>query len=71
MTIRISMNPADMDNYDVPSYYRGDFICTDCEAVRWSPHEGHYLDPHDEEVGRCIDCHVKNFAPCDSDRCCA
>ncbi len=48
-----------------------DFTCTDCGKGFYYPHEGHYLDPHNEEVGRCVDCHLKNFEPCDSERCCA
>ena len=67
----VSNDPKDMDNPDVPSVYRGDFICSDCEAMSWSPHEGMSLDPHNEEVARCADCHIKNFVPCESVRCCA
>jgi len=54
-----------------PNYIRGDFICTACERTFYSPHEGHFLDPHNEEVGRCIDCHLKNFKACADERCCA
>ena len=43
-----------------PNYLRGDFICTDCKRTFYSPHEGHFLDPDDEEAGRCVDCHLKN-----------
>ena len=69
--VPVSNNPKDMDNPDIPSSWRGDFICSDCEALSWAPHEGHYLDPHNEEVARCADCHIKNFVPCESVRCCA
>ena len=67
----VSNDPKDMDNPDVPSSHRGDFICTDCGALSWSPHEGLYLDPHNEEAGRCVDCHIKNFEVCASEMCCA
>jgi hypothetical protein len=48
-----------------------DFTCTDCGKAFYYPHEGLYLDPHDEMVGRCAGCHIKNFVKCDSERCCA
>ena len=54
-----------------PEVETPDFTCTDCGKGFYYPHEGHYLDPHDEMVGRCVDCHLKNFVPCDSERCCA
>ena len=54
-----------------PEVETPDFTCTDCGKGFYYPHEGHYLDPHDEMVGRCADCHIKNFEPCDSERCCA
>ena len=48
-----------------------DFTCSNCKRDFFRPHEGYFLDPHDEMVGRCIDCHVKNFKPCADERCCA
>ena len=62
---------ADLDAYWKQQESKPDFTCTDCGKGFYHPHEGHYLDPHDEMVGRCVDCHLKNFAPCDSERCCA
>ena len=48
-----------------------DFTCSNCKGDFFRPHEGYFLDPHDEMVGRCIDCHIKNFKPCSDERCCA
>jgi len=48
-----------------------DFTCTNCNGEFFIPHEGYFLDIHDEEVGRCIDCHIKNFKPCSDELCCA
>ena len=48
-----------------------DFTCSNCKRDFFRPHEGCFLDPHDEMVGRCIDCHIKNFKPCSDERCCA
>ena len=56
----------DTDNPNIP-----DFTCTDCDKGFYYPHEGHFLDPHNEEAGRCIDCHVNNFKACADERCCA
>ena len=50
---------------------RPDFTCSNCKRDFFRPHEGYFLDPHDEEVGRCVDCHIKNFKPCSDERCCA
>ena len=48
-----------------------DFTCSNCKRDFFRPHEGCFLDPHDEMVGRCVDCHIKNFKPCSDERCCA
>lgn len=48
-----------------------DFTCTNCNGEFFIPHEGYFLDIHDEMVGRCIDCHIKNFKPCSDELCCA
>ena len=48
-----------------------DFTCSNCKRDFFTPHEGYFLDPHDEMVGRCVDCHIKNFKPCSYERCCA
>ena len=48
-----------------------DFTCSNCKGDFFRPHEGYFLDPHDEMVGRCVDCHIKNFKPCSDERCCA
>ena len=65
------LEKGDLDAYWKQQESKPDFTCTDCGKGFYHPHEGHYLDPHDEMVGRCADCHIKNFEPCDSERCCA
>ncbi len=62
---------ADLDAYWKQQEGLPDFTCTNCKGEFFKPHEGYFLDIHDEMVGRCIDCHIKNFKPCDSERCCA
>ena len=62
---------ADLDAYWKQQEGKPDFTCTNCKGEFFRPHEGYFLDPHDEEVGRCVDCHIKNFKPCSDERCCA
>ena len=62
---------ADLDAYWKQQESKPDFTCTDCGKGFYYPHEGHYLDSHNEEVGRCVDCHLKNFKACADERCCA
>jgi|3_EtaG_2_1085321.scaffolds.fasta_scaffold233010_1 hypothetical protein len=54
-----------------PEVETPDFTCTDCGVNKYYPHEGKYLDIHNEDACRCVDCHLKHFVPCDSERCCA
>ena len=60
-----------LDAYWKQQEGKPDFTCSNCKSDFFTPHEGYFLDPHDEMVGRCIDCHIKHFVPCDSERCCA
>jgi len=62
---------ADNEAYFQQQVGKPDFTCTNCKSEFFTPHEGYFLDPHDEEVGRCIDCHIDNFKPCSDERCCA
>ncbi len=62
---------AALDAYWKERAAKPDFTCTNCRGEFFVPHEGCFLDIHDEMVVRCIDCHVKNFQPCTDERCCA
>ena len=61
----------DRDAYEADQANKPDFTCSNCKRDFFTPHEGYFLDPHDEMVGRCVDCHIKNFKPCNDERCCA
>jgi len=67
---RYMFDDAEIDAYWKEQESKPDFTCTDCGANAYYPHEGKYLDIHNEDACRCIDCHLKNFVPCDSERCC-
>jgi len=68
---RYMFDDAEIDAYWKEQESKPDFTCTNCNGEFFIPHEGYFLDPHDEEVGRCIDCHIKNFQPCTDVMCCA
>lgn len=62
---------ADNDAYWKQQEGKPDFTCSNCKRDFFRPHEGYFLDIHDEMMGRCIDCHIKNFKPCSDELCCA
>ena len=68
---RYMFDDAEIDAYWKEQESKPDFTCTNCNGEFFIPHEGYFLDIHDEMVGRCIDCHIKNFKPCSDELCCA
>jgi hypothetical protein len=62
---------TDLDRYWEREAAKPDFTCTNCKGEFFVPHEGYFLDIHDEMVVRCIDCHIKNFKRCSEEGCCA
>ena len=64
-------NQLNRDAFYAEQEGKPDFTCSNCSREFFLPHEGYFLDIHDETVGRCVDCHIKNFKPCTDVLCCA